>query len=279
VNPIPGLPSFHVQSRDGTRIAVFSGGSGPGTPVLLVHGTGSDHTTWRVVAPLLAAGRPVHAMDRRGRGASIEGDAPYAAAREAEDIAAVSESLADRHGAPIRVVGHSLGGRLALAAAPRTAAIAGIVAYESAPGVRDAAEDEHDERLLVDLQADLARGDRGAVLERFMRDAVQMPDDELAAFRASDLWSTRAATAPQIVRELDAALHDPAIGIGALAGVTVPVLQLTGSATALPFRLGVLTLDRRLANGSVEVIDGARHAAHHSHPAEFVAAVERFLSR
>ena len=29
--------------------------------------------------------------------------------------------------------------------------------------------------------------------------------------------------------------------------------------------------------GRIEVIDGARHAAHHSHPEAFLAAVERFL--
>jgi len=34
-----------------------------------------------------------------------------------------------------------------------------------------------------------------------------------------------------------------------------------------------------LADGRVVVIDGAQHAAHHTHPAEFVAAVEAFIDR
>ena len=45
-------PSRVVRSRDGTPIAVFSSGSGPA--VLLVHGAAADHTTFRVIGPLLA---------------------------------------------------------------------------------------------------------------------------------------------------------------------------------------------------------------------------------
>jgi len=33
----------------------------------------------------------------------------------------------------------------------------------------------------------------------------------------------------------------------------------------------------RLADGRVVIIDGARHAAHHTHPAEVVAAVTSFV--
>jgi pimeloyl-ACP methyl ester carboxylesterase len=250
--------------------------AGPGgAPVLLVHGTGSDHTTWRAVAPLLSGERPVHALDRRGRGAS--GDtAPYAAEREAEDIAVVAEALAAGHGAPISVVGHSLGGRLALAAALRTDTIARVLAYEGAPGSRSGAEARAHEALLARLEALLDRGENDAVLETFLREAGGLPVDELAAFRASDLWPHRAATAPLIVREMDAVLHDAAIGLDALAGVTRPVLQVTGSRSPAAFRDGAAKLDARLAHGRLEVIDGARHNAHHTHPGAFARVARRF---
>ena len=64
-------PSLVVPSPDGTPIAVFTSGVGP--PLVLVHGATADHTTFRVVGPLLARDFTVHAIDRRGRGAS--GDA------------------------------------------------------------------------------------------------------------------------------------------------------------------------------------------------------------
>jgi pimeloyl-ACP methyl ester carboxylesterase len=274
VAPFGDVPERYVRSHDGTRIAVFAGGGGPGTGVLLVHGTGSDHTTWRAMAPLLAGGRRVLALDRRGRGASGDGPA-YAARHEAEDVAAVAEAVAASDGHRIAVVGHSLGGRIGLAASLLTGAIERVIAYEGAPTMPDPGG--ADERLLAALASSLRAGDRDAVLEQFMRDAAGLPEDELAAFRASPLWAVRSATAPQIVRELEAALHDPAIGIEALARVRVPVLQLAGSESPRRFRDGVLALDRRLAFGRVAVVAGARHNAHHSHGAAFADAVIGYL--
>ena len=61
----------HVASPDGTMIAVFI--SGEGRPLIAVPGTTSDHTTWRLVLPLLEPHMAVHAVDRRGRGASGDG--------------------------------------------------------------------------------------------------------------------------------------------------------------------------------------------------------------
>ena len=112
-----------------------------------------------------------------------------------------------------------------------------------------------------------------------MTEAVGMPAADLAAFRADPIWPLRAAAAPTILRELDAAEHDPAAGLDALAAVRVPVLQLVGS--AVPGRVpgrAPTALDARLADGRLEVIDGARHGAHHSHVAEFIARVEAFLA-
>src|SRR5207247_10397477 len=103
-----------VVSADGTPIAWFRAGDGP--PLLLVHGTTADHTTFRVVGPLLARQHAVFAMDRRGRGAS--GDTPpYAIEREFEDVAAVVDAVAALAGRPVDVLGHSYGGRCALRAA------------------------------------------------------------------------------------------------------------------------------------------------------------------
>jgi pimeloyl-ACP methyl ester carboxylesterase len=278
VAPFGDEPAFDVASADGTRIAVFAGGEGPQPPVVLVHGTASDHRTWRVVGPMLAADRRVFAMDRRGRGAS--GDAAgYTVQRELEDIAAVANRVEAEIGSPVAVVGHSLGGRLALAASPGTHAIRAVVAYESAPLPGDAPEGRDTDRLLDELRADLARRDLDALLGRFMAQAVGMPPDELAAFHANPIWPARAATGPTIVRELDAAAHDPAIGFEALARAAVPVLQLVGGESPAWFRDGAAALDERLGHGRLVVIDGARHAAHHSHPDAFLSAIRDFVDR
>jgi pimeloyl-ACP methyl ester carboxylesterase len=56
------------------------------------------------------------------------------------------------------------------------------------------------------------------------------------------------------------------------------VLQILGGASLPVFREATLALDERLADGRVVVIDGARHAAHHTHPDAFVDAVRTFLA-
>jgi pimeloyl-ACP methyl ester carboxylesterase len=290
VAPFPDRPSIHVTSPDGTRIAVFSAPApvaGPSSaaiadrprrPLLLVHGTTADHRTWRVVGPELARRWPVHAIDRRGRGDSGDAAEAYAIERELEDVAVVAEVLATAASVDaIDVVGHSLGGRIALGASSRTTAIRRVVAYESAPTAAVRAPGSRD-ALLDALRTDLVRGDNEALLARFMREAVGMPEPDLAAFRADPVWPLRAAAAPTIVRELEAAEAAPAISLEALARVTVPVLQLAGSAGPATFRDGAAALDARLADGRLVIIEGARHAAHHSHPAAFIAAVEAFLS-
>lgn len=267
--PFPDRPSRLVASPDGTPIAVFSAGAG--RPVLLVHGTSGDHRTWRVVAPMLAGRWHLHAMDRRGRGDS--GDTmPWAIDREVEDVASVADALAAEAGTAVDVVGHSLGGRLALAATLQTDAIRRVVAYESAPG-----RDEVDPALVARLRALLDVGDLDTLLATFMTEAVGMPPDELAAFRANPLWRLRADAGPTVVRELEAARGSDAIGLEVLARVTVPVLQLVGSASPPWFLDGARPLDARLADGRLEVIEGARHAAQHSHPDAFTSRVEAFL--
>jgi pimeloyl-ACP methyl ester carboxylesterase len=264
-----------VRSVDGTPIAVFSSGHGP--PILLVHGAAADHTTWRVVGPLLGERWTVHAIDRRGRGAS--GDGPsYDVAREFEDVAAVARSLADDDGRPIPVIGHSFGGRVALGAALAPSDASGIghvVSYEGAPAPLERPYQPDDLVARLRALADAGRPER--LLVTFLREVVAMGDAELAAYRANPVWPARVAAAPTIVRELEAEAS-PDAGLERLGAVRLPVLQVLGSESVEAFRAATVALDARLRDGRVAVVQGARHAAHHSHAAEFVRLVESFAS-
>ena len=261
-----------VRSRDGTPIAVFTEGSGP--PLMLVHGTTADHTTFRVVGPMLARGFTVHAIDRRGRG--VSGDAAgYSIEREFEDVAAVAERLAGGSAGSVAVFGHSYGGRCALGAALLTDAIGRVISYEGAP--TPPGSSYHTAGLEDRLRERLAAGDRDGALATFMTEVVGMPAEDLARYRADPVWPVRAAAAGTILRELEAETA-PAASLDRLGAVTQPVLQLLGGASLPVFGEATVALDARLADGRFVVIDGARHAAHHTHPDAVVAAVESFLS-
>jgi pimeloyl-ACP methyl ester carboxylesterase len=103
-----------------------------------------------------------------------------------------------------------------------------------------------------------------------------MSEAELDAYRANPVWPARVAAAHTILREVEAEAS-PAASLEALGAVTVPVLLLLGSTSRSPFRIGTDALAGRLASAHVHVIEGAAHAAHHTHAREFVVAVEAFL--
>jgi pimeloyl-ACP methyl ester carboxylesterase len=273
VTAAPAEPRL-VATPDGTPIAVFSAGDGP--PLILVHGTTADHTTWRAVGPLLERAHRVHAIDRRGRGASGDADGPYSIELEYADLARVAETIAGEAEMPVDVVGHSYGGRIGLGAATRTSSIGRLVVYEGAPSPGDSPgyQPTDIERRIA---ADIAAGQRDEALARFFREIVGMSDDELAAYRANPVWPLRVAAVHTSLRELEGEAS-PAASLDALGGVTAPVLQVLGGASLPVFHEATRALDERLRDGRVAVIDGAKHAAHHTHAEAFVETVRTFLA-
>jgi pimeloyl-ACP methyl ester carboxylesterase len=262
-----------VRSRDDTPIAVFSSGDGPG--LVLVHGATADHTAFRVVAPMFAGSFTVHAIDRRGRGASGDGTEAYSIEREFEDVAAVAETLAAASGGQVDVFGHSYGGRCALGAALLSDAIRRVISYEGAP--TPPGSSYHPLGVEDRLRELLEAGDADGALATFLIEVVGMSAADLAAYQADPIWPVRAAAAGTILRELEAEA-DPAAGLDRLATVRQPVLQIQGGDSTPVFRHATAALDDRLADGRIVVIDGARHAAHHTHPDEVVEAVRTFLA-
>ena len=289
-NPFHEQPRQYRSPRDGVELAVFEvtplpapgdratagGDHHKRPPLLLVHGATADHTTWRTVGPAFAATRPVFALDRRGRGAS--GDAAgYAIEREYEDLAAVADGLgADLRVEGIDVAGHSYGGRCALGASLLTPTIRRAVVYEGAPVPTGMSY--RPPGLVETVRVALERGANEAALTTFLAGIVGMSEAELEAYRANPVWPARVAAAHTILREVEAEAS-PAASIEALERVRVPVLLLLGSTSRSPFRIGTEVLAARLAHAEIQVIEGAAHAAHHTHAPEFVAAVEAFLDR
>jgi len=252
---------------------VFSNGNGP--PLLLVHGAAADHTTFRVIGPALAKRYTVHAIDRRGRGASGDTE-PYAIDREFEDVAAVAEAFAREVQSPLAVIGHSYGGRCALGAASLTDAITAVVSYEGAPtppGVTYG-----DPGLAEELMSLHLAGRPEVVLETFLRRVVGMDDAAIAAYQADPVWPLRVAAAHTIPRELRAEGQAGPAALGALGDVRQPVLQVLGGDSKPEFAQATAALDDRLSDGRVVVIPGARHAAHHTHPEALIEAIDTFLA-
>ena len=261
-----------VVSRDGTEIAHWTSGVGP--PLVLVHGTTADHTRWRPLLPYLEPHATVHAMDRRGRGAS--GDGPdYDVAREFEDVAAVVDAVADASGSAVDVLGHSFGGLCAFGGATLTSNIRKLMLYEGWPPPNPdawALPPGVEERL----DALLAEGNREAVLGTFFREVVRMPEEEFIVYRALPAWQARIAAAHTITRESraeQAAPFDPEQA----AKITVPVLLLTGGDSPDFFKADIDTVAAALPDARIVVIEGQQHIAIDLAPEVFADHVVAFL--
>ena len=75
-----------VHSADGAAIAYEK--AGHGVPLLVIHGDYVDHAQWSTALPFLAQDFAVHAMDRRGHGASDPYRAGHTLERDIEDALA-----------------------------------------------------------------------------------------------------------------------------------------------------------------------------------------------
>ena len=111
-----GLRGFEQGFTDAkaVRMRFFVAGEGP--PILLVHGLSGAAANWSELAPVLARRRRVLALDLPGHG----GSAPLPAAPNLDAYAERVRIVAEQAGLlPAAVVGHSLGGLVALRLALR----------------------------------------------------------------------------------------------------------------------------------------------------------------
>lgn len=261
-------PANTVTSADGTRIAFWRTGEGP--PVLVIHGATADHsTTWRLVLPMLERKFTVYAMDRRGRGGSGDGPA-YALEREAEDVAAVVDSI----GEPVHLVGHSYGALCGFEAALLTPHLGRMILYEGVP-----LDGRHlyPPGVLDRLHARLEAGDLEGTLVAMYRDVVEMSPDELELVRGQhDAWAARLRNAPTLPREL-AAEQGYVFRPERFRTMRTPTLLLVGGDSPPRERTHADAIAAALPDARVRVLPGQQHAAMYSNPELFTREVSRFL--
>jgi pimeloyl-ACP methyl ester carboxylesterase len=182
-----------VTLADGRSIAALVAGPGDGQRIVFVHGLGGSQSTWQIVLGELAERYRVAAIDLPGHGQSDKSaDADYSAAALA---GAVAEALKALNVTPAIVVGHSLGGAVALHIALEHAdVVAGLVLVNSVGlGVEIAGE------LLDLMEGEPGKATARGLLELFFEDQRLVVDrgiDEMAQNQlANGAWAAQQAVA------------------------------------------------------------------------------------
>jgi pimeloyl-ACP methyl ester carboxylesterase len=252
------MSSGRVVSRDGASIAYYRVGRGPA--VVLVDGALCSRAMGPMakIATELAGSFTVFTYDRRGRGESTDA-APYAVAREVEDLRAL---LAEAGGSAC-ALGISSGALLALTAAADGAPLTKLALYE-APIVVPMAGERAPlgmEARWAEIDAAVAAGRRGDAVSAFLR-AVGVPGPVRAIMRVTPVWSRLTAVAHTLpydgalAREVQRGQPLPE---GRWAQVNVPALVLHGGRSPAWMQAGTRALAAALPRGEYRVLDGQTH--------------------
>jgi pimeloyl-ACP methyl ester carboxylesterase len=121
---------LHLAEVRSTRLRYYVGGEGE--PLVLVHGLGGSAANWLALVPLLLPGRRLLVPELPGHG----GSEPLPAASSLSAYADRIALLLEREGlGPAAVVGHSLGGAIALRLAIRRPELVDALVLAGAAGI------------------------------------------------------------------------------------------------------------------------------------------------
>jgi len=223
-----------------TRLHTDRRGEGP--PIVFVHGMGTSAATWNRCMDLLADRFTVVAVDLLGHGESPVPDDPaeYTRDRALADLDDVLTSLRDETGQPVVLVGHSLGGYLALAhVATRPGAARGVVVLNTGPGFRDPDK-------------------REGWNERSRRNAHRFG-------------------VPEQVTTMN--LQEDSVVMDRLAVITTPTLVLAGGDDRPEYTGSGQYLERKMPDARLAVVEGGGHSMHEdTHAAEVADLIAEFVS-
>jgi pimeloyl-ACP methyl ester carboxylesterase len=240
-----------VTSADGTAIGCESTGTGPA--LVLVDGAMCYRGAGPLgpLAALLRDSFTVHTYDRRGRGESSD-TAPYAVAREIEDLQAVIT----RAGGEAFVYGISSGAALALATAAAGPGISKLALYEP-PFLAEVEDGVRAEEYSEQLRELLDAGRRGDAVALFMA-TVGVPDEAVAGMRAQPGWAALEAIAPTLGYD-DAVLGGGRVPHHLAPAVTAPVLVLSGGASPQGLQQAAKATAQAFPTAEHRTLDGQTH--------------------
>jgi esterase len=244
-----------------------------GAPVVVLHGLLGSARNWTGIARQLADARRVFALDLRNHGRS-----PWADTMSFEEMAGDVAAFIERHELrPADVIGHSLGGKVAMRLVlTRAALVERLVVVDVAPVAYPHTFGPFVEAMQqVDLAAVRQRSDADRQLGRTISDAV------VRNFLLQNLVKTDAGYAWRVNLQALAANMPELLGFPAPGDDAVylgPTLFVAGGRSGYVKAEHRPLIERLFPHAEHAVIAGAGHWVHAEQPAEFLDRVRPFLS-
>jgi pimeloyl-ACP methyl ester carboxylesterase len=247
-------------------------------PLVLCHGFVGSSFDFSLQIDSLAADRRVVAVDHRGHGLSTKthDEATYTVAQLTDDFVSFVENAA---GAPVDLLGHSLGGRIALGAVlQRPDLVRSLVLMDTTAWSFTPADPQMQEMMRSFIENfDPAGGMPDPNL-------MEGPEDVLVRERTPQSWQARKLELfngfdPYAFKALGTELFTSAkLSVrDRLPEIVCPVTVLVGE-NDHPFVDQAPELVAEVARGRLAVIDGAYHSPQLTHPAEWLSAVSEHLA-
>lgn len=258
---------MHIGSGKQALAVHRWGGNGP--EALFIHGIGSSSASWNPVLPALQSSLSPITMDLHGHGDSGKPASGYLYQDYIADVERVLHAL--KLDNPI-IIGHSLGGIVALWwAAQNPATARAVVAVDSPLRSGEAFRPAFDGWIAQNAMTPEA-------LAAAYLDANPEWGEQRAIDRARIMTSTPAGVFTELKAESMA--NEGIDRIAELEGITSPVLLLHGDLAlgSMVHPDDLQALPRRLPNATVVHIPESGHRIHREQPGAFVHALTGFLS-
>lgn len=215
---------------------------GTGTPLILLHGNGEDHTYFTHQITCFSKHYRVIALDTRGHGRSPRGNAPFTISQFADDLYAFMDA---RQIERAHILGFSDGGNIALTFALR---------YP-----------DRVDRLILNGANLTSSG---------VKPHVQIPI--VLGYRIASLFARKSPDARKNAEMLGLMVNEPSISPKQLTALTMPTLVIAGKRDMIKTAHTCL-IHQSLPNARLILLDGDHFIANRR-PDAFNAAVAQFLT-
>jgi pimeloyl-ACP methyl ester carboxylesterase len=253
---------------------------GSGDPLVLVHGSWGDHTTWEPLVDALDGSFRTLVFDRRGHSDSERPPGQGSVEEDVDDVAALIEQL---DLAPAHVLGNSFGAAISLRLAIRRPELLRSLLAHEPPVFPILAGEPEMQPVLQEVQsrvqavvALLEAGDFEVAARQFVETVALGPgawENELTP-ELRQVFVFNAPTFLDETRDPQALMFD----LDALPRFDGPALLTDGDQSPPFFPVVVGKLAERLPRAQRRTLAGTGHVPQLSHPAEYAQVIREFTS-